>query len=859
MIGSFLNKMKNFVLGQDFKDDNLEYDSDLVDFFMSDDYDQLKQRYELFNKLLVQNNATMDALNALQERVNAHLITFPYFKQQVAQLLDCLLTFVRSLMEMSGDKYAFLMPIAEGLKTRIEEKLVAGIPAATKPLYFFRQVGAAMADEVGAKASNLGEVKNILHLPVPRGLVFTFLAFRTLISHNRLEKTISTLLEGLTLENSEKIRKASTRIQKAILAAEIPPGLKATVERKLDELGEVPWFAVRSSAMGEDGTYSFAGQFRSVLNVPRGRILAGYKDVCASLFEERAIRYRLAKGIPQNENMAMAVLVLEMVPVFASGVLYSLDPSHPDSNRAVVTAVLGLGKYAVDGTVQPDVYLLDRKANGAVLEQTAGQKHLRLTADPQKAGVKTDEVPAELQQAPCLTEKSLRTLYEFLQIIERHFKTPQDVEWAVDERGGVFILQARSLAVPGEISCPVVDVDEKPVVVGDPLNRGVVSGPVILVQDKGLSTVPIGSVLVLKTMDPEFAKLIPMAGGIIVEMGSSATHLATVAREFHKPALINASDAMAVLADKEIVTLDTNQGKVYRGCIESLLQTNYVEKKDKAIQADKNLPLIKDVMKDISPLTLTDIPENPMLEQMMKSSDFETVHDVIRYIHEISVREAFRFGGRGKTGVAHRLQVPALPLNFYIIDIGGGLDSPAVFRRNITVSNIVSSPFITLWKGMTCEDFPWSGSVDFNLEGFFSVVSRGFVQGSITDEGGKAYVLLSKDYLNFHSRLAYHFTVIDTLMGTAPESNYLTFRFGGGGADVNGRIQRALLLKEVLQRLDFTVNVVGDTVTGHFKGGTHSEIEKRLYQLGRLMGFTRQLDMALRDEQTRKRYVKAFL
>jgi len=198
-------------------------------------------------------------------------------------------------------------------------------------------------------------------------------------------------------------------------------------------------------------------------------------------------------------------------------------------------------------------------------------------------------------------------------------------------------------------------------------------------------------------------------------------------------------------------------------------------------------------------------------------------------------------------------------LDFHIIDIGGGLDSPAVFRRNISVSDIISSPFITLCKGMTCEDFSWSGSVDFNLEGFFSVVSRSFVPGSVTDEGGKAYVLLSKDYLNFHSRLAYHFTVIDTLMGTVPESNYLTFRFGGGGADVNGRIQRALLLKEILQQLDFTVNVVGDTVTGHFRGGAYSEIEKRLYQLGRLMGFTRQLDMSLRDEQTRKRYVEAFL
>jgi pyruvate,water dikinase len=335
--------------------------------------------------------------------------------------------------------------------------------------------------------------------------------------------------------------------------------------------------------------------------------------------------------------------------------------------------------------------------------------------------------------------------------------------------------------------------------------------------------------------------------------------LATVAREFHVPTLINATGAMAVLEEKEIVTLDTNQGRVYRGRIESLLKTNYREKKDQPVQVDKNLPLIIDVMKDISPLTLTDIPENPMLEQMMKPGDFKTVHDVIRYIHEVSVREVFRFGGRGKTGVAHHLWSPELPLDFYVIDVGGGLDSPAVFKRNISVSDIVSTPFVALWKGLTCADFPWSGSAEFNLDGFFSVVSRGFIQNSVTGEGGKAYVLLSKDYLNFHSRLAYHFTVVDTLMGKVPESNYLTFRFGGGGADVTGRIQRALLLEEILQRLDFRVSVVGDTVTAHFRGGPPAEIEKRLYQMGRLMGFTRQLDMTLRDEQARKRYVEDFL
>ena len=858
-MGSFLNKIWEFVLRQETRDADQAYDMDLFEFYMSDRYDQLKQRYAAFHQLMAQNNAIMDALNALQEQVHSRRITVAGFRRQVAQLLDRLRAFAESLAEMSGDKYMWLVPIVAELRERIEKKLAAATPEAAEPLYLLEQVSASMADEVGAKAANLGDVQNVLHLPVPRGMVFTFRAFETLVSHNRLQVDIDPLMANLTLEDDEGIWAASQRIQRAILEAEIPPGLEGACASKLDELQDIPSFAVRSSAMGEDGADSYAGQFRSVLNVPREGVLDAYKEVCASLFGERVIRYRLAKGIPATDDLAMAVLVVEMVPAAASGVLYSLDPRHPGSRRCMVTGVLGLGPYAVDGTVQPDVYLLDRTAGGAVVEQTVGRKHLRLTADTNRAGVRSDEVPDELQQAPCLSEESLHTLYEFSRVIEKRFDAPQDVEWAVDAQGGICILQARPLAVSRQVCTPAVEVEEEPVLVGKPLTCGVAAGPVALVRDKHTATLPPGSVLVLKTMDPEFAKLIPTAGGLIVETGSAATHLATVAREFHLPALIDAFGAAAALEDGEIVTLDAHRGTVYRGRVESLLETQDGEENDPAAPACRDLPLIDDVLKDISPLTLTDIPDNPMLEVMMKPGDYKTVHDVIRFIHEISVREVFRFGGKDQAGATHHLWEPGLPLQFRVIDIGDGLNSAAVLRRNITVSDIVSAPFLALWEGMTCEDVSWSGPAEFNLGGFFSVVSRGFVQNNLTEKGGKAYVLLSKDYLNFHSRLAYHFTVIDTLMKRAPENNYLTFRFGGGGADINGRIQRALLLEEILQRLDFQVHVVGDTVTSHFRGGSREGIQERLHQLGRIMGFTRQLDMALKDDKTRKCYVDDFL
>jgi pyruvate, water dikinase len=857
MLGSFLNKVKNLIIRQDFKDYRQEYDSDLVHFFMSDGYEALKKRYVLFNNILLENNAVLNIVNDLQEKVSSHLITFPYFKKEVSKLLGRVLSFVLALNEMSPNRYDWLIPIAENLKKRIEHKMETEGHDSSMLMYDLEQISALMADDVGGKAANLGEAKNLLNLPVPKGIVFSTLAYKRLLEHNRLDEAIAASMAGLEESGEARIQQILGEIREKILASEVPPDLEEAFSETFKRMNSESFFAVRSSAVGEDGTYSFAGQYHSILNVTGTGILDAFKAVCASLYEERAVRYRWVKGIGENPAPIMAVLVMEMVPAMSAGVLYTLDPNHPDAGQAVISAVRGLGKSLVDGRVSPDLYVLNRETGGTLVRQTIGDKHLEVRAVADGPGIQEMPVPTGLQEKGCLTEEDLHHLYEFGQLLEKYFGTPQDIEWAIDEMGWVYILQTRPLGMAGEDLCPIVEVNEVPMITGDIASPGIASGPVVLVRDRSVSSVPKGSILVLKNMEPEFAKLVPMASGLIAEMGSPTTHLATVAREFLKPALINAKNAMEMVRQKEIVTLDANRGRVYKGRIDSLLKTKYCEVQREA-REEKNLPLIRSTMRDIVPLTLTDIPTNPVLEIMLKESDFNTIHDIIRYIHEVSVREMFRFGGRGKTGIAHILIVPRVPLEFYIIDIGEGLDPQAAFRRRISMDDIRSTPFLSLHEGMIREGVSWAGPVEFNLAGFFSVVSRSFIKSDVTDEGGKAYVLLSKDYLNFHSRLAYHFAVIDTLCSEIPDNNYLSFRFGGGGAGVDGRVRRALLLKDILESLDFRVDIKGDLVTTLFRGGTRQEICTRLEHLGRLMGFTRQLDMALQDEDMGREYAKAF-
>ncbi|MGD8369535.1 MAG: PEP/pyruvate-binding domain-containing protein, partial [Desulfobacterales bacterium] len=760
MAGSIIKKLKNFILRGDFRDYSDAYDAALVRFFMSRDFDKLTERYKRFNDILTANNAVLSILNDLQEQVSGQLITFPYFKQEVSRLLEHILDFVRALTRMSPRRYDWLLPLTEKLKAGIETKMETQAVDSPQMLYSLGQVSALMADQMGNKAARLGEAKNLLNLPVPRGIVFTRMASRHLLEQNGLEPLAAELTGALKSDDSEKIESLSAKLRDGIRAARVPRDLETAVRETLSQTKDIRSFAVRSSAIGEDGRHSFAGQYHTVLNVPSDGILDAFKEVCASQYAERVLRYRKALGIEPSEDAAMAVLVMEMVPAAVSGVLYSLDPESPESNRTLVNAVWGLGRSAVEGTVAPDAYVLDRADNGRLVEHAIGGQHFRLVVDPKTGAVREEPVPAELHDRACLTPEQLNTLYQFACLLEQHFGTPQDIEWTIDPDGVIYILQVRALHVSAAIPEQVAEeVEEEPVLCGTPLHPGVAAGPVFLIRDLKLSAVPKGSILVSRTMDPEIAKVIPLSSGLIVEIGSHTSHLATIAREFQKPAIIDAKAATRVLKHKEILTLDAGRGRAYRGRIKSLLKTKY-HQAARHVQEEINLPLIKSVMNDIVPLTLSHVPADYSQEVMMPVESFQTIHDIIRFVHEVSVREVFRFGGTREGDAAHILSLPGVPMQFYVIDVGDGLVPEATFKRKISPSDVTSWPFHALADGMTHLGVSWSGPVEFNLGGFISVASRSFIRSNVTDKGGRGYALLGKEYLNFHSQLAYHFTVV---------------------------------------------------------------------------------------------------
>ncbi|GEM_PF-2104842 len=256
----------------------------------------------------------------------------------------------------------------------------------------------------------------------------------------------------------------------------------------------------------------------------------------------------------------------------------------------------------------------------------------------------------------------------------------------------------------------------------------------------------------------------------------------------------------------------------------------------------------------VIPFTM-DLPESEDLSVVSNPSDFDTLQDVITFAHEAGARELFHIG---KQGPLHVLQDPRLPVAFFLWDLGHGIRRQALFQREVSIADLRCRPLHVLWQGMTHEGISWKGPVEFNLGGFFSVLSRSFVEGRVTKEGGKGYILLTQDYLYLRLRLAYHLMVVEAFFH-AEEESYLLFRLQGGGAGSKGRQQRFLLLKDILERLDFKVEIVRDLLQALYLSGESQELYHRLDQLGRLLGFSRQLDMTLADERVRQRYVEAFL
>jgi len=814
-----------------------------------------RKKYHAFRTLLAANNTALHLMTEMELALHgSQPFGMNFIRSHATAISVNVFSLIRSLNELTRNKYASLEPVFTAIQTGLEEILSKrrAIPEVDLVLPL-SQVTREMADQVGAKMANVGELRNkVPGLTVPDGFVMTVAAYELFLAHNQLPDEINRRIQAMELEDMATIYRLSSEIQMLIINAEMPPALAEAMHQAYENLarnlGGKVTVSLRSSAIGEDSkNVSFAGQYRSELNVSPDNLQTVYKEILASKYAPTAITYRLNKGI-RDEDVAMCVGCMQMVDSKAGGVMYSRHPTDSRRDEIVINAVHGLAKLVVDGSSSPDYYAISRTAPLAILTKEIADKPLQYVCLPEE-GVCREELDVD-GKTPALTDEQVLTLAGIALRLEEHFQGPQDIEWCLDRQGRLFILQCRPLqqmatAARQEVGPQELVSQPRLLQGGQMASPGVAAGEAYLVATNAdLLSFPSGAVLVTAVPHPSWAPLLSRAAAVVTDRGGITGHLANVAREFRVPALFNTGVATQKISPGTMITVDADGLTVYEGKVESLLAQ--AAQRTSLMVGTPVYETLQEVLKLISPLNLTN-PDSPDF----KPKSCRTFHDILRFAHEVAVRELFDYDANKELS-KHFIKrlVADVPMQWWVLDLEDGLrqDTPG---KEIHIDDIASIPMLALWQGITA--VKWEGPPPVDARGFMSILGQAASRPELDAAnagfyGNLNYFMISKNFCHLSSRFGFHFSTVETLVGEDRHENFIRFAFKGGGADFGRRLGRARLVQEVLTRYHFKVDIKGDSVFARLEDEPLDFMLERLRILGYVSVHTRQLDMVMLNQ-----------
>ena len=464
-----------------------------------------------------------------------------------------------------------------------------------RQVLWFRELGMGDVETVGGKNASLGEM--IQHLSkagvrVPGGFATTAAAYREFLAHDGLADRINAQLNALNVDDVQALAAAGKAIRESVMKAPFPAALETEVRAAYQQLteasGEGISFAVRSSATAEDlPDASFAGQQETFLNIHGiESVLKAIKEVFASLFNDRAIAYRVHQKF-DHAVVALSAGIQRMVrsDIGASGVMFTMDTESGFREAVFITASYGLGEAVVQGAVNPDefyAYKPNLRANRpSILKRGLGEKAKKMVYTADRTVGKTVEfvpVPPEQRNRFCLTDAEVEALAKQALIIEQHYGRPMDIEWGKDGSDGqLYILQARPETVQSRASTNVLrryrlKGKSEVLVEGRAIGQKIGAGPVRLLRSiEEMSRVREGDVLVTDMTDPDWEPIMKRASAIVTNRGGRTCHAAIIARELGIPAVVGCGDATDRLRDGTEVTVscaEGDTGHVYAGHID---------------------------------------------------------------------------------------------------------------------------------------------------------------------------------------------------------------------------------------------------------------------------------------------------
>lgn len=817
----------------------------------------LKDRYLLFQNLLRENNRVLSIMADMEEKLSGeYLFDRPYIYTNIRAISSAVLDIIKSLDSLSHGRFNSLFERYDEIRKAVEASLsIQKVIPVSDLIIPLNNLKSAMSGLAGGKIAHLGEIKNKLNLPVPDGFSITAYASKIFLDYNKLGDKINELLKELNVDDFGKIQAMSKEIQDMVNRAEIPEELMRAIRRASEDLqsnNHPLMVSVRSSAILEDGEFSFAGQYATYLNVPEKLILQRYKEVMASLFTPRAIFYYKTKGLSEEE-VVMAVGVLRMLDTRTAGVMYTMDPNDPERGEIIINAVRGLGKAVVDGLFEPDLYSVSRQT-GEITGTRITKQHIMLVCN-HEGDIKEIAVPDEMIGKPCLSGEQVKALANYASTLEDYYGKPQDIEWAIDHDDKIYILQSRPLKIlsaergplkiPRRIAGHTVLLDR-----GIIACKGIGYGKAfVLTKDADLKDFPKGAVLVARQTSTKYVTIMSKASAIITDIGGATGHMASLSREYGVPTILDMGKATTTIRDGQEITVDAFNGNVYEGRVDQLLE--YSAKNINVFKGTHLFKTLEKTLKWIVPLNLVD-PE----DQNFKPEQCRTFHDVTRFAHEMAMAVMFQIGeGHDARGGTIALGKEG-PLDAHFIDMDGCVREGV---RIATPDDIHSKPFSAFLKGLL--SLPWPEPRPADVRGFLGMMmqSATISETEAYQTGRQSFALLAGNYMNFSIRLGYHFSMVEAYAGENRNDNYIKYFFKGGGAAVDRRLRRVRVISEILRILDFKVTITEDVINASLSKYNDTDIENKLQVLGRLTVYTRQLDLVMYNDALTDQHIREFV
>lgn len=810
---------------------------------------EFKTRYHAFKRLLAANQKALDIMADIQLRLSdGRPFGMSFVRKSATSVSVNVLKMIDHLDQLAPGKYPLLKARFEHVKEEIERLMAADKKIGPAPLVVdLQDLEGEIAAVVGNKMAHLVEIKKHLGIATPEGFIITAAAYERFIQANDLQTEIDRLCQSTDATRMDRLHALSSDLQQLIVRAQVPAAIQNTVKQALDKLEHKQKkkvaLALRSSALGEDSPEnSFAGQYRSILNVGTHRLLDAYKEILASKWALQAMAYRLNRGV-RDEDVAMSVGCLEMVDAVSGGVAYSHSPVDTDDDAVFINAAWGLPKSVVDGSDGFDSIVVSRSPL-SVIKMEAGSKTHQLVCFPEE-GVRRTELPAALADQISITTGQALQLAELALKIEAYYQSPQDIEWAVTGEGVIYILQCRPLQHVGKKPAATEAFSRSKAIfsgTGVTASCGTAAGTVFQVhKNVDMLRFPEGAVLVARQALPAWAPLLNRAAAVITETGGFAGHLANVAREFGVPALFGVSNAMERLQSGQTVTVDADHRSVYPG--KAAVATDHQKMKTKQITSTPVYNTLQKISRHIVPLSLLD-PQAPDFTP----GNCHSLHDITRFVHEKSVHEMFNFGKSHDFSERSGKQLYYnVPMQWWILNLDDGFVKEAR-GKYVKLENICSIPMLAFWEGYTA--VTWDGPPPVDGKGLMAVMFRStmnpaLAMGVRSNYAERNYFMISKNFCSLSSRLGYHFSTMEALVSERLAENYVSFQFKGGAADQDRRYRRVSFIGGILEDFHFRVEIKEDHLAARLENDDQDFMTERIRVLGYLALHTRQLDMIM--------------